>query len=309
MSDWSDVIIATAGGAPQELDAGPGFDLSANRFTDIDLTGAGFTTAKLTANFDDYAFLLNTDLDESAIHWSDGENLSWAVSTTTAAGFYIARRLDTGINAAERLGPGIAVYGADAVSFIRWVGFPNYFEVDHLVNGIGVVSAKSVASIGRVHYGFGAKGLWAFDGSTFRYVGDDRVHDFVFGDMNRLALNLVCHSINTDMKTITWFWPGAGSPELSRGLMFNYESQTFAPVSFIRSAAAEQTVWDYGITFDTAGNVFADYNVPSAGGASIGIPADIEGLFEDGATYEGTIGYGHGGYGQGSYGGRFNGIG
>lgn len=300
---WGSLCFATAGGAPQVYPDG-------GKFIDLDLTGAGFTTAKIVTSLLGYPLLMNTNVSGTDIRWPDaGDVLDWEPTAVNTAGGLDVFSLSGPIIAAESLANNVLIFSRNEAQIVSYVGPPNYFRADKYLSGIGAVSAHSVVKTGNTLYGFSDEGLWMTDGSGVTYVDKPTIHRRIFDQINLAKIDL-CHVWhNQAEQMVVVFWPKAGSDEITNATGYNYATGTLSPLRYARTATSDRKIFPNSLLGDKNGTILAqtfvssDSEFPFPG---TGNPAPL--VLEATAKYD-AAGYGDMRYGQGPYGGRWSGPG
>lgn len=288
-SNW---IIATNGKDNAQIDknAGAGF---------VALGGATFTWAQLVKKMGPYLLALNTSNGTKLIEWSDEDNPeSWTPAAGSAAGNLPLRDLESDIVAAEWLGSMLAVYGTDSASGLSLVGGDLIFASRKLLRGIGAVGKHAVVAVGQLNYGFGQRSLWVTDGNEYKHLDNPEIHETVWEDMNQEQISKAVVWYDKLLDHVYFWWPQAGQANNSKAVIFNRRLSNWSILDFGRSAAAESSIFPYGITGSVNGDIFGQ-SVLNAPPGTQGTPVVCD------PTANLVSGYGEGGYGEGGYGGEW----
>jgi len=108
-----------------------------------------------------------------------------------------------------------------------------------------------------------------------KYLSKPVIQDVIFSDMNEKAMERTFLWHDALEESILISWPGAGSDEVSRSVLYKYNDKTWWPVQFQRTAATEQNVFNRPVTGDAKGNIFQQ--VPAHGGSIAGVfvPSEV----------------------------------
>lgn len=167
----------------------------------------------------------------------------WDPLPENSAGDLFIRDLDSDVFAAHYMGQHMAVYSADSMSILQYLGAPLYFGVLPAVNGIGAVNDQSIVPVGNLHYGFCHKGIFRTDGVSFNYVDGPAVNEYIRSNMDTAQLRYSVGLHNEAKTTVEWWIPKVGGGMF--GVAFNYRTSGWTKISIPVTAAAEQQVYDY----------------------------------------------------------------
>ena len=294
---WGEQVIATNGvDRPQIY----GYTGATTKFQDIcGIVGSSGLLVSDRANIAEtmgpFIFLVNLNTNNQALRWGDEDSaIVWNPLAANFAGDLAVRALNSEIIAVSRLGGLLAVYGEDQVHGVAFVGGQLVHSQRHLVDNIGAISSQAVVSVGMLNYGMGRRGFWQTNGNTAKYLDQDRVHDFVYQNLNLDAVDQICSWVSPTASTIHWSVPLYGATNNNITVAYNFRYDAWS-------------IMDYGVASATSGVIFPSTRYvatngspleesPEASGLSFGSPV----ILTPGLTY--NAGYGVGGYGQGGYG-------
>lgn len=289
---WGDWMIATNGVDDVQIDKNGGLNFG-------NLTGVTFTWAQIVKKYGPYLIAFNTSNNGRYAEWSDEEDPeSWTIGSASAAGFLPINDLESDIVAVAELGRIFAMYGTDSAHAFALVGGDEIFAARKLLTGIGAVGKHAVCSVGTANYGFGPRGLWVTDGSSHKYIDDPEIHDLIYGDINLDQISKAVVWYDKLFDQVVFWWTTADAEANNKAVAYNRRSDNWSVWDFGRSAAAESSIFKYGITADEKGNVYGQ-SVLDAPSGTQGSPVQHTAT----ATLE--SGYGEGGYGEGGYGGSW----
>lgn len=302
---WGEWILASNDKEPVQVFKG-------TSFAPLDV-GGEFVNASLIRVMSPIAIALNTSVGSRVISWSDKDNVEdWPPVLTNLAGNLEPFELETGPIAAELLGSqGMAVYTANSMHILRFVGDPFVVGSFPLLTGIGAVGKNAVAAIGELHYGMSKIGPWVTDGVTFRYIDAPDVKDFIQGNINRdqISKTLVYHD---QMQGYIMFSFPIGT-SLENNITLGYRPATnigrdqdsndhWILMSMARTVATSSAVYDFMLAGDTNGNIWQQ-SIPG----SIGIgQTEPENTLILPAVADFGIGFGDGGFGETGFGGEWD---
>ena len=262
-----------------------------------------WTKANIVRTIGPYAIVLNVenlasgDDESDFIYWSDSDDVhNFAALATTSAGQLPVRDIDSPILAAEDLGGGLGFYGSDQLHILEFFGAPFYFGQRHLLRGLGAVSKDSIAVVGKVHYGFGPRGIFRTDGFQVQYIDDPSIHDFIFTNLTRAQISKCIAWYHASLNTVFFSFPLKPALDTSLTVGYNIKNGTWTIHDIARSAASTGAVFDFPITFSNTGTI---YQQGAVGVPPTGEPLPLTLIAE--VDVKGN--YGHLGYGDGGYGG------
>lgn len=131
---------------------------------------------------------------------SDADDINdWTPTATNLSIELPLEDLDSPIRAGTHLGSNIAVYGDDQLAFVFWVGAPDYWGRRMGLDGIGAVGKRAVIADGPLNYGVSRNGCWVTDGSSYRYIDQGVLHDYLEDNVNwanRSAIQVMRNDVN-----------------------------------------------------------------------------------------------------------------
>jgi hypothetical protein len=205
----------------------------------------------------------------------------WVPSGTNTAGNLLPREFDSDIRAAEPLGQAMAVYSADTMMVLQYVGGDIIFGfAGTTINGIGAVSEKSVIPRGNRNYGLSRKGIFVTDGVGFSYIDAPDLNRYIQDTVNwEYAKQIV--GMNWESKNLLcwWFRPvGGGSRQ---GVGYNPDTGEWMKLRMEVWAASEQQEFDYPIvgTNDHYGFLGSGLNL-----GTLAMPASVQTFHGDAGT-------------------------
>lgn len=178
-----------------------------------------------------FLLALGTGSRKTGVEWSDGDN--WEVFTPSAsnlAGGLFIDDLDTGIVAGIRMGGQIAVFAEDQLAAVSYIGAPYQFGQKVLLDGIGAVGKFAVASDGKNAFGVGRGGIWWTDGSSYRYIDEGWLHDYLQDNVNWAQKSKIIAGRNDFRGTYEFFFPVGVSLEPNEGWSFDPRTGGWGPI-------------------------------------------------------------------------------
>lgn len=277
-----------------------------------DLAGTPFTRCKVIESTNTHLFAMNTSNGGNYIEWTDVDDIEdWTATSTNEAGNKPMRNLDSDIIAAKKLGDSIIAYTYNEMLSIDYIGRPFIYGVNFLLEGFGPVGPNAVAAVGRVHYGFGRRGLWVTDGVSFDFIDEPAVFDFLFQDdltrVDKTKLDQIVVWHDQMQNLVMFSYPteaGLGHNDIQVGFNYKDPNKPWTVFNYGRMAVDDSGVFDFAVSGDQLGNIYqqsATNTAPSSGEQPI--------VELDETTYTLQLGVGEGGVGQLGVGGYESGTG
>jgi hypothetical protein len=138
------------------------------------------------------------------------------------------------------------------------------------------------------------------DGASYEYI-DQPVHRAIYDMLNREQFKQICVVHNPTISSIYFFFADTvdGNNILNQGWSFDYGSNAWSELDFVRSAGVSGAAFDYSITGGTSGLIYVQ-SVPESGDIpSTENPVKVE----DGVLILCPHLWGQGGWGDGFWGG------
>lgn len=300
IQQWNEWVVSTNGQDPMQLlkVVGTGF---ANMTTD---TSTQFKYAEIIRKYRQFLIAFDLTLADgtrqpNAAAWCDVNDVeTWVPSADNSARKIFIPDLESRILCAESLGDHIFCYSDDSAYAVNYAGYPDVFDTQKLPKGVGVFGKNCVAEINGLHYGFGPRGVWRFDGATYEYIDTPPLKKYLNKVVNQAQGSKCVVYNDRTINHLMLFYPKVGGTGvIDEGQAFNYIENKWTPVTFRRTAAIDSGVFPYGISGDENGNVFQQslLSVPASDGVSDVMPVSGAGRV--------IVGYGQGGYGERGYGG------
>lgn len=182
--------------------------------------------------------------------WCGEDNLEdWDYGDpASAAGNKPIRELDSPIMAACHFSDRIAVLSRSQLHFVRYLGSPFYFgDTFSGLSGIGACGKAAVVEANRNLYGFDSKGAWVSDGVTFKRLDSPDIREWIASQLDSDQLSKVIVTHNSQIREVRFWLPGA-SGEISFGVGYRYDNQSWTKYTTGRTAAVPQSgVYKYHI--------------------------------------------------------------
>lgn len=116
-----------------------------------------------------------------------------------------------------------------------------------LNQGRGLLNSNCWANADEAVYGVDARDFWRFDGQNFQGIGNQRIKEFFYKNVNPLYVDRVFVENNTAKNQIEYYYPDLTSTGwCNRMISYRYDLDIWNPPRSISnaSAAAEAPVWD-----------------------------------------------------------------
>jgi hypothetical protein len=218
---YGDVAISTNFvDAPQFMDMSAGVDFAVLT-TDF--------RARSCAVVRDFVMFVNTyDAADGNVpiraRWSAlGDYTDYTISATTQADYQ-----DTpGAGEAVRVfgGEYAVILFENGIYRVNYVGSPLIWQFDEVVTGIGLFAPGAAAQNGQLIFFLDSAGFYVFDGSKTTAIGNTKIDDWFWGQLDASQAAHISCAIDHDKKCCVWSFPGqlnvAGKP--THMVLFNYE--------------------------------------------------------------------------------------
>lgn len=282
---WGNWIVATNGVDPPQI-------WKASTFSP--LTGLTFTWAEIFMRNRTFMVAFNTSNGPEYVEWSKIDNVEDWARTNPTAGYVPVRDMPGPIVAAVPLGREIAFYSASTMHILSFLGTRYTYGYDLLLKGIGAVGKHAVCAAGAFNYGFSLEGIWRTDGTGFQFISSPAMRDYVFDDLNVGQVHKVVTVHNPKRSSVMLFYPSANSLENNRGVVVDYERQTWSKIGYGRAALIKEGVFPNILSGDEVGDISMIDVEGNVGGSSVvPITASLHGSIR--------IGYGQAPYGTWPY--------
>ena len=250
---------------------------------DVTSSGSGVALSGTISNLDVASILIfqqrgpyilgfNTSTNDKGFIWNSADDVDdWIPTLSNTAGDLVIRELTSPIRAAVELGDRIAVYGDDQMFLVNFVGTPNVFGYQPAINGIGAVSSKAVAAVGRRNFGLSKQGFYQTDGVTFNYIDEPQIRKFFQSDIAKGNFSQTVAYHNETDNEVRWYYVSGSSPDSApdKGLAYNYNTGNWAPFVIDRTACVERTLFEFPVVGDVNGNLFFENSTNDDDGVAI----------------------------------------
>lgn len=208
------------------------------------------------------------------VQWCHQEdNTNWTASTTSTAGD-LTLSTDGKIITGEVVRGGVLIHTDTDVHLMTYIGAPLYYGIDRVGDNCGIVSANAKAVTSSIAAWMSFNGFFIFDG--YARPLQCEVHDYVFGDINRVQISKVAAWHNGKWGEIWWFYPSSGSTENDRYVVWNYRENHWTIGTLSRTAGIDKGAWSYPICSDASGYWYEHENGYTNNGTDRGTDVFLE---------------------------------
>lgn len=243
-----DLIINVVNGGIYYWDATSGLGTRAVPLTD--LSGASDTptvAAKiLVSDVDRHVIAFGANPIGSAvqdpllIRFSDQENAAdWTPTATNTAGDLLigsGSRIVTAVETRQQ----ILVFTDVSLHALQYLGPPFTFGINMISENVTITGTNAAVAIEDNVFWMGRDEFYVYSGAVQKLPCT--VKDFVFSDFNEQQSEKVFASTNSAFSEIWWFYPSAGSANVDRYVVFNYEQNVWYYGNLARSAWVDRGV-------------------------------------------------------------------
>jgi len=219
-------------------------------------------TCQFLAVFKFHIFALNIDgpggTFPSLLRWSSAAEPgtvpnSWTASATNDAGDVELADSPGGLVCAYPLRDTLMIYKRSAMYTAQFVGGNNVFSFRKVQSASGALAPHSVCDVNGQHFVVSDGDILLTDGTNRRSVGESRVKDWLFNQLDQDNFrNLFC-SYNRGRDEVLVGFPQAGSQFANLALVYDINQDSFgvrdlanvacAPVGFVNDTV-ESNTWD-----------------------------------------------------------------
>lgn len=116
------------------------------------------------------------------------------------------------------------VFQERAIYRMTFVGAPLVFQFDRVHTNIGVYAPQSVVSYRNFSFFLSEEGFYMFDGTNVIPIGNGKVDDTFFADLDRAFVHRIHAITDPTRKIVIWAYPGAGNANgnCNRLLIYNW---------------------------------------------------------------------------------------
>ena len=197
-------------------------------------------------------------IDPMLIAFSDQENeLEFEPLSTNTAG---SLRLSSGssIIGGVKARQEILIWTDTALYSMQFVGPPFTFAVNLINEGTGLIGPKAAVTTPSAVYFMSYNNFYLYNGSVKTLPCS--VHNYVFGDINLTQSFKIAAFTIKDKNEVGWFYCSAGSTDIDRYVIYNYNENAWSIGQLERNAWLDEGVFDKPIAAYTSSNTSYLYN-------------------------------------------------
>lgn len=166
------------------------------------------------------------------------------------------------ITAGKRFGETIIAYKLRSMYRGTYVGQPDIWIWPVIPGDIGALCNEAVVDIGTgdfpLHAFMSDHDFYVYDGSRPRSIGDSRVRDLVFNEINHGKQASVIGQHDRANSVVRWYYPVADSVNPEKCIVWNYRTNKWGRDDRQIEAALEYIA--AGLTYDQLGSSYATYH-------------------------------------------------
>lgn len=242
------IAVATSDETLYSWDLNTGNNLAA-------LGGTPPTARSVVVTPERFVVALGADGDGRLVQWSDQEDKdTWTETATNQAGsFPLSTPSD--ILAGRRARNETLIWTGHDIWAMRFIGGDFVYTFQQLGAQCGAISRRAMSMVD-------GKAVWMSHRSFFVYDGfvkpvPSEVSDYVFNDINRTQASKIWAQSVSEFREVWWFYPSAGSTEIDRYVIWNYDEDFWIIGNLERTAGVDRGAFGYPIMADSQGRVYA----------------------------------------------------
>lgn len=253
MVDWGNFILATNGVDRPQVAESNSFAV----WMDSDGSNLPFSTAEILIQRGPHVLAANTSNGHNWVEWCDLDDIyEWTPLAENQAGNLVIREAAGPLMAAAPLGDRDAVYTRNQMFVVNYLGAPNVFGYQSLLEGIGAVSKQAVVAVGRRNFGMSRQGLWWTDGTQFQYFDRGAVRDYLQNSVNWSQATKVAAVHDEEFHRIIWSYPKDSGGEPSESIVYDYKNGTFTLFNFAWTSAVPREVFSFPLGASGDQNIY-----------------------------------------------------
>ena len=203
-----------------------------------------------------------TELYPVTVQWSQAFGLNQAPTTWTPTVTNIANQLEVPLR-----GPALDAFPCNGQFFLcsYWdtvVFSPiNYSTTSAPILGVrqfnqgrGLLSSNCWANTDKLVYGIDARDVWVFDGQDFQGLGNQRVKNWLFDQLDPVNYGRVFMEVNSQRSQVEIYYPDTNAIDgvPNKMLSYRYDLDCWNSPRDVSSAtfSCEAPIYDYGATWE-----------------------------------------------------------
>ena len=196
--------------------------------------------------------------DPMLIAFSDQEDVTqWEPLATNTAG---SLRVSAGsaIIGGIRARQETLVWTDMALYSLQFIGQPFTFGLNLVNEGVGLVGPNAAVNSPKGVFWMDKKGFYTYTGQV--QILPCSVKDYVFSDINETQSFQIFAFLNKAFNEVGWFYCSAGSTDIDRYVIYNYNENAWSIGQLERNAWLDEGVFDKPIASYTTSNTSYLYN-------------------------------------------------
>jgi hypothetical protein len=188
------------------------------------------------------------------IRWSDQGNAAmWTPLPTNAAGGF-------GLSSGSRIvtvtqtHQEIIVFTDTSMFSLQYIGYPLYWGVQPIVNGITIVGPNSKVVVDDVVYWIGLGKFYIYDGHARELPCS--IKDYVFLNANFSQPEKVYAGANISFNEIWWVYQSVNGTEVDSYIIYNYAENLWSYGTLTRTAWIDRGLFQYPIACGSDGYLY-----------------------------------------------------
>lgn len=223
-----------------------------------------------------FVFALGTTGNYLVVQWPDQNNYTyWPTSTqalalgvnTTAESrtLQVGSYLVGGIGARD--GTSLVLTNSCCYAF-NYSGDQYVYDSTAIGRNSGLIGPLAICALGGNAYWMGPNEFWNYNGTVSPLPSDD-IRDYVYKNINSAQQSKCFAVTNTAKKEITFYYPMAGSNEITSSVTFHIDQQCWSVNQKIRTSQVDNQLFTYPISTDSSGNIWQEEFGTDANGAAM----------------------------------------
>ena len=250
LDNWGEYLVAcsNADGKLYEWQLNTASDAAVIANAPVNCLGLAVTEER-------FIFALGADGDPRKVAWCDQEdNTVWTPASTNQAGSQILQTVGQAMAAIRTTGQTLVLTDVDAHR-AQYIGPPFVHQFERIGTACGLIARKAVAATDAGVFWMGARGFFAFDGSSVRELNCE-VFDHVFNDINTAQISKSWAVANGQNGEVWWFYCSADSTEINRYVAFDYKEGHWLIGELDRTSGVDRGVFRTPIWADASGDLY-----------------------------------------------------
>lgn len=198
--------------------------------------------ASIIRAFNVHLMAFQRDGEPNRISWCSAGNPGlWTPALDNSAGGLNIRNISSPIRAAGMMGQYMAVYSADQMYLVQYVGGQIVFGYTEALAGIGAAGKNCLVPVGREHYGCERRGFWRTDGASSIFISEPALWTAVKDRINWDRGDDIYGIHNRELSLAEWYYPTVDGG--FEGVAYNYSKGIWMPRDFRVNGGQSGTVF------------------------------------------------------------------